>query len=973
MKNNKLNKEQLTAVAHINGPLLIVAGAGTGKTTVLIGRMEYLVNKKSIASDQILLLTFTEKAAGEMEDRALKALPYGCYDLWINTFHKFCERILRDHALDIGLDYGFKLLSQTDQWIFIKKNINKFNLNYYRPLGNPDKFIYELIKHFSKLKDENISSKEYLEYTNGLKENQDNMLSNAKNTDAETQEIERLQETADAYYIYNQLLLDNGFLDFGDLICYVIKLFNKRPNILKYYQQKFKFIMVDEFQDTNWAQYELLKILANSHRNLLVVGDDDQAIYKFRGASISNIMKFKDDYPDTKEVILNKNYRSKKEILNIAYNFIQNNNPNRLEVKLKINKKLIANFEDKGIVDYKNFNNEQQEISFVIDKIINIYNKNQDTKWYDFAILTRSNNAATSFTQELNRKKVPNIFVSMRGLYYKPIILDCIAYFKLLDNYHESSALYRVMNMKIFQVPYADIININKFARKKVWSLFEALEHIGAITNISEEGRKNINKLISLIRKHSILARDQKSSKIYAQFIWDSGLNKLDYDKHQEYYSLLNQFYLKIKQFEQNNESALLKDFIELINMEMDAGETGSLKLDFIDEDTVKIMTIHSAKGLEFDYVFLPGLVDKRFPTINRKDKINIPDAMVREKLPETKDAHLEEERRLFYVAITRAKKELYLSSAKDCGGLREKKASIFIEEALGVNVPDDINNSNKIKDYELIKDITAMQKTRILEKIKYPLPLRFSFSQIQAYTNCPLQYKFNFILRIPVLPKSQFIFGRLMHNVLKEFLLPNATGIQPNLFGDNKIKKLSFNNLSEIYKKNWRDDGYESKEDCEKWKKKGMEIIKFFYNDLEKNGWPSIVFLEKNFSLKIKEYYFRGAIDRIDKLSDNTMEIIDYKTGSAKDKIDYKAKRQLILYKIAVEQVFGLKVSKLSFQYLENASKVSFIAKEKDEDKLKEEIINTILEIKDSNFNPKPSMLCKYCDFKSICEFAKL
>ena len=268
----------------------------------------------------------------------------------------------------------------------------------------------------------------------------------------------------------------------------------------------------------------------------------------------------------------------------------------------------------------------------------------------------------------------------MRGLYYKPIILDCIAYFKLLDNYHESSALYRVMNMKIFQVPYVDIININKFAQKKVWSLFEALEHIGAIPNISEEGRKNIDKLISLIRKHSILARDQKSSKIYAQFIWDSGLNKLDYDKHQEYYSLLNQFYLKIKQFEQNNESALLKDFIELINMEMDAGETGSLKLDFIDEDTVKIMTIHSAKGLEFDYVFLPGLVDKRFPTINRKDKINIPDEMVREKLPETKDAHLEEERRLFYVAMTRAREVLNICLSQHRGG-KKLYPSPFIRE----------------------------------------------------------------------------------------------------------------------------------------------------------------------------------------------------------------------------------------------------------------------------------------------------
>ncbi|MFA5770938.1 MAG: UvrD-helicase domain-containing protein, partial [Patescibacteria group bacterium] len=267
----KLNKAQKTAVTHDNGPLLIVAGAGTGKTTVLINRLAYLIAEKKASTEEILLLTFTEKAAGEMEERADKILPYGYVDLWINTFHGFCERILRDHALEIGLNPNFKLLSATDQWVLIKKNLDDFNLDYYKPLGNPTKFISEILKHFSRLKDENINTAEYLRCA-------DEKTVSDTHEDGDELEISRVKELAGAYKTYNQLLLENNYFDFGDLIVYTIKLFKDRPNILKYYRQKFKYIMVDEFQDTNLAQYELVKMLAAPDNNLVVVGDDDQCL-----------------------------------------------------------------------------------------------------------------------------------------------------------------------------------------------------------------------------------------------------------------------------------------------------------------------------------------------------------------------------------------------------------------------------------------------------------------------------------------------------------------------------------------------------------------------------------------------------------------------------------------------------------------------------------------------------------------------
>ena len=346
-----LNKEQLEAVQHQDGPLLIVAGAGTGKTTVITQRIAYLIEQGRAKSDEILALTFTEKAAGEMEERVDRLLPMGYLDLWISTFHSFGERVIQAHGLDIGLSTKPRLLNEFEQWALIKNNFDNFDLDYYRPLGNPSKFINALLKHFSRLKDEDISPAQYLEYSEELQQNLDSKLSGAKSkggrnfefrisnfeTDDKeiaTQEISRINEVANAYHVYHQLLLDNEAMDFGDLINYTLKIFRERPAILDKYRKQFKYILLDEFQDTNWAQYELIKLLAAPGNNLVVVGDDDQSVYKFRGASVSNILQFKKDFSKAKEIILVNNYRNKQNILDLAYDFIQLNNPNRLEYQL---------------------------------------------------------------------------------------------------------------------------------------------------------------------------------------------------------------------------------------------------------------------------------------------------------------------------------------------------------------------------------------------------------------------------------------------------------------------------------------------------------------------------------------------------------------------------------------------------------------------------------------------------------------
>ncbi|MDD2681311.1 MAG: UvrD-helicase domain-containing protein [Patescibacteria group bacterium] len=980
----KLNNKQLMAVNHRQGPLLVVAGAGTGKTSVLVNRLAQILEQEKIQSDRVLLLTFTEKAAQEMEERADRLLPYGYLDLWINTFHSFCERLLREHALDIGLPADFRLLTSTEQWMVIKKNFDRFNLNYYRPLGNPTKFISELLKHFSRLKDENISSAEYLAYAKNVKN--ETIITDDKKVDADNEddsdgnilESDRLQELAGAYATYNELLLENSWLDFGDLILYALKLLRERPNILKYYREKFMYVMVDEFQDTNWAQYELVKLLAAPNNNLMVVGDDDQAIYRFRGASLANIMQFKDDFPDAIEIILTDNYRSRQDILDTAHKFISHNNPNRLESKLHIDKTLIAKGEssERGQAPvFLLLERQDDELSLVADKILTIYKRDQaegkDTDWSDFAILARSNDTASQFVKELTRHGIPNQFVSLRGLYYKSIILDCLAYLRLLDNYHESSALFRVLNLSPFRVSHSDVISLNRFARRKAWSLFETLQRAELVNDLSPEALPAIRRLLALIEKHSKLVANTLPSRLYFKFVEESGLLKdLDIDADQESFSYLNQFYQKVKRLEEGAPDTRLKDLMEMMNLELEAGETGSLRLDFVDQDSVKVMTVHAAKGLEFSYVFLVNLADKKFPTINRSEKIPLPEGLVKEVLVDSKDAHIEEERRLFYVALTRAKEELYITSAKDYGGAREKKASRFIEEA---GLQSDVFNSGSINN-ELLRDLANEGADFLQAELSTDqLPKKFSFSQLAAYDNCPLQYKFAFILKIPAPEdKPSLIFGRVMHNIFYDFLKPAISGPQASLFSSEEDKNLfSLKRLESLLATHWVGDGYESSEQRNDYYKRAQTALKNFISafNLKEGAHPKILFLEKNFSFKIGGETLKGAIDRVDSL-EGGVEVIDYKTGRPKDKLLWKDRRQLILYQLFLEEVLQIKVLSLKYYYVEDGTFLAFTPKETEKEKLKLEINKQIQAIKSKDFTPKPSQMCKFCDFNRICEF---
>ena len=1047
MKLKDLNPEQKQAVTHGDGPLLIIAGAGTGKTTVITQRVAWLVEQNKAKTDEILALTFTDKAAGEMEERVDKLLPYGYVDLWIMTFHAFCERILKQHGLDIGIPNDFKLLNQTEQWLLVRQNLNKFNLDYYRPLGNPTKFIHALIKHFSRCKDEEIWPEDYLEYAEKLKINQDNMESTKgqvkkiqnsndqkkqDNNEATEQldseisgvdslEIERLEEIANAYHTYQQLLLDNNSLDFGDLINYTLKLFKKRPLILNKYRKQFKYILVDEFQDTNWAQYELVKLLAAPDNNITAVSDDDQAIYRWRGASYNNAIQFKKDFPNAKQISLIENYRSSQNILDLAYNFIQLNNPERLEAQFgggKLSKKLKSNTQEEGIIEHLHARDETEEVRMVVKKIIELKNKDEEkhgnapestSSWNDFAILVRANIQANAFVNVLSSSQIPYQYLASRGLYSKPIILDILAYLKLLDNYHESAALWRILNLPFLNFNHQDLMNLNYLANRKSWSLYEALTQTQVQKNFSQDFIARAKQLIAWINKHTALAQEKGAKEVVLAFLEDLGylkfLTQKDNLQNRNSLNWLNQFYRKINEFEKSFDDKSVKNFIDLINLELESGDEGTLE-NSIEEgpEAVKIMTIHSAKGLEFKYVFIVNMVDKRFPTVERKEPIELPDELIKEIIP-SGDIHLQEERRLFYVAMTRAKRGLFFTSAEDYGGQRKKKLSRFLYE-IGMGETTEGEAEKNKKKYSEIEGKDKAQKPLSTSPAPYipHAPFRFSYTQLKAFETCPYQYRFAHILHVPTRGKATFSFGKTMHTTLQRFfsLIKEQQMLkQSDLFGTthgstqvktqiNADKLPSLEELLNIYQQSWIDDWYESKQQKEEYRKKGEKILREFFKQLEGNI-PKVFALEQNFNFRISNYIIKGVIDRIDILSTNKnnpqvggenqsrpspakVEIIDYKTGNPPKSEKYLEKDQLLIYQIAARESLGLEPAKLTFYYLDNNQPMSFLGQEKDLEKIKTKILETIEQIKKSDFAPTPSPFkCKYCDFKDICEFRQL
>ncbi len=954
-----LNEKQLKAVRHNQGPLLIIAGAGTGKTTVITERIKYLILEKKISPSDILALTFTEKAAFQMQERVDILLPYGYTNLWIQTFHSFCDRVLRDDAHAIGLAPNYKLISEAESVLLMRQNIFNLGLKFFKPLGNPTKFLDALLTHFSRLKDEDISPSEYAAWTR-IKNSELRIKSDVG------MGLKQYQELANAYRAYEDLKTKESVMDFSDLISNTLLLFRKRKNILKRYQNQFKFLLVDEFQDTNYAQNELAILLAGDDKNITVVADDDQSIYRFRGAAVSNVLQFKKTFPKAKIITLADNYRSTQTILDASYRLIQHNNPNRLEVVEKIDKKLKSHSDvkEKEII----FIHEQrsEDEADVIAKTIKSLEKNYQYK--DIAILVRANNHSQTITTALQRHRIAYQFLGPGYLFQQDEIKDLIAYLTFLTNLSDSVSLFRILSMDIFNISYVELNYLLNFAKKKNLTLFEALNNTDQ-SFLKPETRKKLQYFKTMAERHLEKSKKEQAGQILYYFLVDSGLyktlEKSNSVKEERRVQNIAKFFDRIKNFETERADSNIFTLVEWLILMLQMGDSPTAAdVDLRDRNAVNILTVHSSKGLEFKVVFLVNLVSDRFPTRERTEKIPLPIGIIKENLPKNVDFHLEEERRLFYVGMTRTKELLYFTAADFYGtGKRTKKLSPFIYEALP-NLLDKEKILKSAHQLSLSEVLSVYKETNEKEEKKQPFKITYlTYSNLQMFDICPLHYRAKVIFNIPTPIAAVQSFGISLHNTLYNFYKQVSENNTPSL-----------SDFKKILKKEWISDGYENKKHEHERFLQGISILeKFYKTECKPPVKPLGIELPFSFILKNGVKVF-GKIDRVDKKGDG-IEIIDYKTGGNNPKADKAHIFQLKIYALAATHVKDNILNHnpenitLTLHFLEDNTKKTMTFKKNELDKLEDELIEKITEIENSDFKCSGNVLCLNCEYKMLCQ----
>ncbi len=606
-----LNEKQREAATFVDGALLILAGAGSGKTSTMTRRIAYLIREVGVSPYNILAVTFTNKAAAEMRER-VESLMGGAVNIWLLTFHSACLRILRMEAEYVGYTSSFAVYDPADQKSIIKDIIKDKSLDEKR--FSPSM----LLGKISDAKESYLTPSQ--------------LMAEAGDSVDET--------VASVYRAYESRLKKNNAMDFDDLILNTVRLFKENPIILEKYQDRFHYIMVDEYQDTNQLQYMLIKLLAQKRGNISVVGDDDQGIYQWRGADIRNILEFEKDFSDAKVIKLEQNYRSTGNILAAAHSVIENN-------RLRKSKKLWTSAEDGEKIRYERFNDDRREAEYVAMEIGNIVSNGNNYR--DCAILYRTNIQSRTFEDALSRRGIPYRVLGGLRYYDRLEIKDILSYMRLVSNPKDDIAFERVINSPKRSIGKTTIEKLKAFANFQNLSLFEAIENEDILGSFSAKTRANIELFRNVINQYNTEKENLTIKDIFLGLLNDSGylasLESQNTDEARSRVENLLDFQSAIEEMSKDDEgnNIELQEFLEKIALMADVDNHDK------EEDAVVLMTMHSAKGLEFPYVFMPGMEDGIFPSWRSKES----------------EDKLEEERRLCYVGITRAMKKLWMTSAE--------------------------------------------------------------------------------------------------------------------------------------------------------------------------------------------------------------------------------------------------------------------------------------------------------------------
>jgi DNA helicase-2/ATP-dependent DNA helicase PcrA len=966
----KLNDAQRRAIRHGEGPLLVIAGAGTGKTRVITERIRHLLlSDDSLSGENILGLTFTKKAAGEMKGRVVKVTGERGKAVTLATFHSFCETLLAE------ADPKRVMLDEFDHWILLRRNLRRLRLEKYRRLADPGQFLNDFVEFFSRCQDELVSGEDYQRYAAGLAarlEAAREMLD--EDTLAERLETVALQqELARAYRASEELLREKNRVSFGSLITGAVGLLERDAQLRDALQKKYRYILVDEFQDTNIAQLRLMELLAGRTRNIVAVGDNDQAIYRFRGASFGSFKLFLERFAGWKEgqdstrfrVALTENYRSTPNILRVAMQVMGQNT-----VSADFPKKVLSPNKPPGekirIVELATPEEESRWVASELERI-----HGTGRRWKDFAVLYRQHAHRDHLVEELSRRKIPFVIARLSILEH-PLVRDVLAYLRLIAAPYDDIACARVLAAPAWHLEAADLVRLATRARKEKKVIYDLLQ-VPQGKLAFDRSQAALGQLVEFVSSQRKKLKRCTAREILGALTEWLEIPQRAKEQDRKCVKRLAEF---MKEWEPKSETRGLAEFIEYLDYYAQAGGVVSLE-DDAPVDAVQLMTVHGAKGLEFPQVFLLRVNNRAFPATERSRVFEFPAELMKEGAP-AEQFHIQEERRLFYVALTRAEERLTITTLTEKKG----KVPVFIEDIvmepaikrqdvrqimpkLPAARKEDRATEDLWEDAPLFR--AAEEPGRIFSRIAdwaeefrppSPEPLTLSPSALSGYRTCPQKYLFGYLWSLREGPKAAITFGAVMHTTIKRFVDQLRKGV-----------KLPFDEVQRIFETEWNSKGFEDEYQEEEYKKDGLEQLRAFHAGMMAEL-PQALEQEKTFELPLdNNVIIKGRIDQINALGNKRdVEIVDYKTGRPKKDADAKKDLQLSLYALAVKEILELEPVRLVFHYLQNNQRQETTRDAKQLDEAQRVVQEAAADIRAGEFPAKRGFVCRNCAYKPIC-----
>ncbi len=952
-----LAPEQRAAVEHRGRPLLIVAGAGTGKTHVLTARIVHLIASGAARPHEILALTFTEKAAAQMQERIDLNTPLGQNDVAIRTFNAFGDEVLREFALELGRSGELRVLSPAEQVIFIREHLFELPLRRYRPAGDPLQHVRALLDLFARARDEDIAPEQYLAHVAGLE------AGASGSTDAAADERDAQRELANTYASYTALKERHGVIDFGDQVALALRLFRERPAAAGRLSRRYRHVLVDEFQDTNTAQWRLIELLVAHHRELTVVGDDDQSIFAWRGATLSNFAAFTAAYPDAAIMTLVENRRSGQPLLDAAYRLI-GHNPDRLEDTLGIDKHLRGRTEADGEgVVHLSFAGAAEEAETVAERIAQQAVREQ-RQFGEFAVLVRYNADASRILSALSSRKVPTHFSGGGQLYERPEIRLLVSFLSCVAAPSDSRHLYYLATSTLYGFPPADLARITEAQARRqrpLRDLFDEGAH-GEAAGLGATALAAARALVTDLEHFQGRAAELSTAELLYEFLDRSKLLGRYLDPNSSLAEDQGRNVARFFRLVQSAGRALPIDraayFVPYLELLREAGDDPAAA-DFESSlNAVNVLSIHKAKGLEFAVVYLVAATQERLPGQYRGPELTLPEGL-QDEGGSGRDRHVAEERRLAYVAVTRAKASFYFTSASDYGGQRAYRPSQFIGEALGRS-PDRVPARSSAYDELQRFQVSPPEADAALPALGADDVLTLSYSQVEDYQSCPLRYRFAHVLRIPVLPDPRQIYGLALHQAVGEHLSRRRDGDEPGL-----------DDVQATFRAAWLSEGFISPQHERERFDAGLAALRLFHAGEAGKKRPDLV--EQRFAFMLGRDRVVGRWDRVDREKDGAV-VVDYKSTFVEPDSDRPQRSanqslQLRLYALAHERSYGQRPVRAVLHFLETGARGEIAPKDADISAVVAVVSSTAAKIRRREFSATPSpRACGRCPFERIC-----